>query len=349
MLSIRTYSRLYDIPSLTDWDKLRQGNGRWRVSESILWMEIARNALGHRPYYVTAWEGELLAGALAFAEIRSYIFGSFLVSMPYVNWGGPVAANHQVKSALLEAAIQLAELRRVDYLEIRADLDTTDARWVKRSGQKVIMLLDLSSSEGQLWQRLGSKVRNQVRKAQKLSMNLICGGKQLADDFCNIYSSNMQYLGTPTYPATFVATIAECFRDRCEIVLVSQGKRPVAGAVLLHGNGISEVPLAACLPEYRSSCASMLLYWELLRRSIERGSLVFDFGRCTKDSGSYHFKKQWGARAQELVWYYYIRRTDPATMAKEHPRFRVWQSIWKWLPQYLAQLLGSYIVRGIPV
>jgi lipid II:glycine glycyltransferase (peptidoglycan interpeptide bridge formation enzyme) len=39
----------------------------------------------------------------------------------------------------------------------------------------------------------------------------------------------------------------------------------------------------------------MLLYWTMIRDSIERGYKVFDFGRSTPNEGTYNFKKQWGA------------------------------------------------------
>jgi lipid II:glycine glycyltransferase (peptidoglycan interpeptide bridge formation enzyme) len=49
----------------------------------------------------------------------------------------------------------------------------------------------------------------------------------------------------------------------------------------------------------------MLLYWEALKLAIATGDKLFDFGRCTIDSGTYRFKNQWGAQACQLHWDYW--------------------------------------------
>ena len=41
----------------------------------------------------------------------------------------------------------------------------------------------------------------------------------------------------------------------------------------------------------------MLMFFHLLARAIERGQDMFDFGRSSRDSGTYRFKQQWVAAA----------------------------------------------------
>ena len=43
------------------------------------------------------------------------------------------------------------------------------------------------------------------------------------------------------------------------------------------------------------------MYWELMRRSCERGLQVFDYGRSKQGTGSYSFKKNWGFEPQPAV------------------------------------------------
>lgn len=349
MVRMYTYNRLDDSPRLLEWERKRWEQGFRRLSESLYWMELANRTLGHRCYYITLVSEEEILGVVPIAEVRGLTLGAFLISMPYVSWSALWAKTESVKDQLLAAAIQLAEKRKAHYLEIRGDINSADKRWIKRCGHKVVMLRELPERAEELWRDLASKVRNQVRKAEKAGFRVVIACEQGIGDFYRIYQRNMQWLGTPAYPRSFVKGIGEYFADRCEVVLVYQNKKAVAGGVMLHGNGITEVPLAACLPEYRTSCANMLLYWELLRRSVQRKSRIFDFGRCTPTSGSYHFKKQWGAVPQELVWHYYLRDENPSKWAKEHPRFALWQKLWKRLPGAVAEMLGAYIIRRLPV
>jgi hypothetical protein len=45
------------------------------------------------------------------------------------------------------------------------------------------------------------------------------------------------------------------------------------------------------------------MYWHMLEQACLAGAKVFRFGRSTPDSGTYHFKKQWGAEPVKLYWY----------------------------------------------
>ena len=116
----------------------------------------------------------------------------------------------------------------------------------------------------------------------------------------------------------------------------------------MHGPGTTQVPSASSLREFNSSNANMLLYWNLLTRAIERGQREFDFGRSTRDGGTYKFKAQWGAIEHPAVWQHYVRRGNAGDMRPSNGKFQKWIQIWQRLPVWLTRLIGPGIVRGIP-
>ena len=130
--------------------------------------------------------------------------------------------------------------------------------------------------------------------------------------------------------------------------MVRQGTRPVAGAVLLHGPQMTEVPSASSLRRYNRTNANMLMYWHLLCRAVERGQRTFDFGRSTVESNTFRFKEQWGAEPVPAPWQYYLRRGTIGEMRPDNPRYRLLIRVWQRLPVTIARLLGPAIVRGIP-
>ena len=155
-------------------------------------------------------------------------------------------------------------------------------------------------------------------------------------------------LGTPTYGKKFFASILDEFPDRAEFCLVRAGETPVAGALLLHGWGVTEVPSASSLRSYNHTCANMLMYWQLLERTIERKQQVFDFGRSSRDSNTHRFKEQWGAKEAPSEWQYYVRKGGISDMRPENPRFGRLIRIWQRLPVGLTRWVGPMIIRGIP-
>jgi hypothetical protein len=130
--------------------------------------------------------------------------------------------------------------------------------------------------------------------------------------------------------------------------VVRAAGRPVAGALLLHGQGVTEVPSASSLREFNHTCANMLMYWQLLERAIGRRQAVFDFGRSTVDSNTFRFKKQWGAAPEPATWQSYERTGSAGDVRPDNPRYQRWIGLWKRLPVSLTRLLGPAIVRGIP-
>jgi FemAB-related protein (PEP-CTERM system-associated) len=213
---------------------------------------------------------------------------------------------------------------------------------------KVHMRLDLPPGVDALWKGLTPSVRNQVRKGQKGEFTVGWGAHALLDEFYDVFSINMRDLGTPVFGRRLFRVILEQFPGAAELCVVRDGRRAVAGALLLHGSGITEVPSASTLRTYNKSCANMLLYWHLLARAVERGQEAFDFGRSSPESGSHHFKKQWGARASNACWQFLVRRGEIASVQRENPRFVYLIRLWKRLPMRLSQTLGPLLARSIP-
>lgn len=338
------------------------------------WLDVLGDGLGHRTFMLIArshgTEGSAprqsdrqgqasnirkgaICGYLPLALVSSRLFGRFLVSLPYVNRAGVVAQDPSTRQSLEDQAIELARQHDVKYLELR-DHPTTDKPVVSHPhlevgrSDKVRMVLSLPDSADRLWQSVGAKVRNQVRKGDKSQLSLHWGRFDLLDDFYSVFAVNMRDLGTPVYPKKLFASMMQQFGDQVELATVEYQKRSVAAAVLVHGGDATIVPSASSLRSFNHTNANMWMYHQLLLRAMQRGSGEFDFGRSSQDSGTYRFKKQWGGQPQPTCWRYHLRYGDITAMRPDSPRYRRRVAVWKKLPVWLTQQMGPLIVRGIP-
>ncbi len=315
------------------------------------WLDVLRDSLGHRPYMLIARDGDKgpIVGYLPLVLVASHLFGRFLVSLPYINRAGVVAQDPQVAAQLIDHAVGLAQRLKVQYMELRHHCFVPGHKaFGAIRDDKVLMVLDLPDDEEGLWKAVGAKARNQVRKGEKSGLTLRWGGLDVLDPFYDVFAVNMRDLGTPVYPRKLFASILKYMPDRSELAVVGFEGRTIAGALLVHDKGLTQVPSASTLREFNHTNANMWMYHQLLLRTIERGNRRFDFGRSSVDSGTYRFKKQWGAKPYPTVWQYHIREGDINSMRPDNPKNRRRVEMWQKLPVWLTRLAGPLIVRGIP-
>jgi len=325
------------------------------------WLQVFHEALGHRPMMLIARSGGQegpVVGYLPLCLIASRLFGRFLVSLPYINRAGVVATGEDVAAALIDEAARQAERLHVDYLELRHHGPVFEHEKLGlRRDEKVRMVLNLPEDKEVLWKAIGPKVRNQVRKGDKSGLSIRWGGGQLLDDFYDVFAVNMRDLGTPVFPKGLFGSILSHFGSESELAVVYNGEKAVAGGLLVHDGGgqagsgrsaSTQVPSASSLRRFNWTNANMWMYHHLLVRSIERGSKEFDFGRSSEGSGTYRFKRQWGAAPCPTVWQYHVRRGDISAMRPDSPKNRRRVATWRKLPVWLTRLVGPRIVRGIP-
>jgi hypothetical protein len=100
-------------------------------------------------------------------------------------------------------------------------------------------------------------------------------------------------------------------------------------------------------PEARALGAADLMYWQVMRRAVERGCRVFDFGRSKIGTGPYAFKRNWGFEPRAVTHQYFLRaggelpRVNPT-----NPKYSAFIGLWRRLPLPVANALGPTIVGG---
>lgn len=349
----RTIARLPVRVELTSspsgWNDYLTSKGHQGFYQRAQWLRVLEHGLQHQPICLQATEGTQLVGVLPLALVVSPIFGRFLVSLPYVNSSGVVADSPEAEFALVDRAVQLADQLNVRYLELRQEHALNHPQLVQAVTDKVHMRLKLPNSADALWDGIKSKVRNQIRKAQKNeAFSVQWGQRDVLEEFYEIFCRNMRDLGTPPFHRELFGAILDQFPQQAEICVVRLNGQPVASGLLVHGPGSTEVPSASALREFNNTNCNMLLYWNLLSRAVERGQITFDFGRSSRDSGTYAFKAQWGATESPAVWQHYVREGDARDMRPNNGKFDLIIRTWQKLPVWLTKLIGPSIVRGIP-
>ena len=330
-----------------EWDAVVRGLPGWTHFHLWGWKPVIERVHRHECIYLAArGPNGALEGILPLVRVKSPLFGHYLISMPFLNYGGPLGSDAAVQ-ALAAEAVAVAERGGVKLLELRSreplPLD------LPVSHRKITVMLDLPAGGPEaLFQSFRAKLRSQVRRPEKEGVSVRMGPDQVGPFFA-VFSRHMRDLGTPTQPRQLFQAIADEFGDDAWFGCAYLAEVPIACGAGLRWGGEFEMTWASALVAYQRMAPNMALYWAFLERAAREGLTLFNFGRCTPGSGTHRFKQQWGGRDVPLHWYQHAPGGRELHSPSPDDSAYSWgPRMWKRLPLRLATALGPHIVRGIP-
>jgi FemAB-related protein (PEP-CTERM system-associated) len=282
--------------------------------------------------------------------MNSALFGHFLVSLPFLNYGGILADGPEAERALASAAITLAGDGGASHIELRQHFASSGPMegWTVKQ-HKAALVVQLAAGATPLWDGLSSRLRGKVRKAEKNGAEFFVGGKELIPEFYSLFALNMRDLGTPVYNRSLFEEVLGACSEQTKVMLVRRAGKPAAAAIAIRGGARIEMPWIC--QNYAESVfnANEFLYWKAIEWSCARGAKQLDLGRSSVDAGTYRFKIQWNPEVQALHWYYWVPRGKPEPqLTPNSPKYALAVKCWQKLPLPVANLLGPGIVRNIP-
>lgn len=245
---------------------------------------------------------------------------------------------------MLFEALTLVQRQKVDTLEVRSSqenlINNIPPEWnTELKTGKVRMLLNLPESSDALWSGFKSKLRSQVRKAEKNGLNFRWGDKERLDDFYQVFSRNMHNLGSPVHSRKWIRKIVERYEENARMGLVFYEDQPVGCGIILFTGYMVSIPWASTLREFNRFSPNMLLYWSFLQFAADNGKKIFDFGRSTFNEGTYRFKKQWGAKPEQIFWYQITQLQTREGSGSDKMRERL-ELVWQKMPLSIVNLIG---------
>jgi lipid II:glycine glycyltransferase (peptidoglycan interpeptide bridge formation enzyme) len=156
----------------------------------------------------------------------------------------------------------------------------------------------------------------------------------------------MRDLGTPVYPKKLFTELLAQFPSNSFLSTCTYNDEIISAGLTVGFKETAEIIWAAAKRKYNKLSPNMLLYWETMQEAQKRGYQTFDFGRCSKDSGTYRFKKQWPTQEIELNWRY-MANNIPDINPKSS-KFELATSLWSKLPLCVSNRIGPFVTKHLP-
>lgn len=316
------------------------------------WKESVEQAYGHKTFYFLAEEDNHVVGILPLVNIRVPLLINELTALPFCDVGNCLADSLQVQDDLLDKIKDFSETINCRKTSLRGSLKESGSSagnpYIVQTG-KVRMLFVLPASSEALLASFKSKLRSQIRKAEKNGVQFRWTGSDGVESFYAVYSRNMRDLGSPVHSRQWFDSIMTNYEERAQIGLTEYEGKCIGAGLILSTDSLTVIPWASTLREHNRLSPNMLLYWNFLKYSADNGFKVFDFGRSTEGEGTYRFKKQWGAQPVPLLWYSLrnnVRLQDESIPPQSNARNKV-AAIWAKIPLSVANVIGPYMRKYI--
>ena len=355
--------RFYQETDRQAWDEyvLRHRDGT--VFHLAGWKSVVENSFGHQSFYLVAedCQGQTakrqpdeytgrnnpIAGVFPLFSVRTFLFGRSMVSLPIVTYGGILADNSKVETALVQKAIELTREHDLDYLEIRnkngslPDLPTKELYY---NFEKELLPNDDANLKA-----IPRKSRRMVRVGMSKELETTFGAEELLSEFYELFAYSYRGFGTPVFSRRYLEKLLREFNESCRILIIRKNGVPLSGVMSFFFRDQVVPYYYGAYPASRDYAANDYLYWALMCVARERGCKSFNFGRSKKDTGPYRFKIHWGFEPRPLPYQYYLNRVkEIPNISPDNPKYQKRIELWKKLPLWVTKLVGPRIVKYIP-
>lgn len=341
---------LYTLDPLLDsrWDDLVESHPRSSVFHHSGWLRALAKTYGYRTVALTSTPpGKPLSDGLVFCEIRSWITGSRLVSLPFSDHAdllGNEDANSLELQEWVPTAISSHQWRYIELRPVRwrphpnCPLVTSQSFWAHT--------LTLTPSLEQLFRNLHkSCIQRRVQRAEREHLSFERGRSQeCLDAFYHLLMITRRRHRLLPQPRAWFSNLFSCMGS-VEIRLVRKGGVPVAAILTLrHRNTV--VYKYGCSDERFHHLGGMpFLFWKLIEESKSEGAAEIDFGRTAlENNGLLEFKDHLGTCRIPLVYFRYPPDAAATKLSGVPPGAR---GVFSVLPDILSSNIGRMVYRHI--
>lgn len=334
-----------DKATETRWDNFVISCSKATFFHFSGWQKVIAHTFGHPTYFLYAEIDGSIEAVLPMAEVKSWLFGHSLVSLPFAVYGGIASFNSTASAALVFEAELLAKNLGVAHIEWR-NL-TKKLLDCPHQDLYVDFKKTIAADISENMDAIPRKQRAMVRKGIKQGLSSAIDKN--TDQFFKLYTDNMHRHGTPALPKSYFNIIKSEFGEQCEILTVYTSQGQAISSVMSFYFRNEVLPYyAGDIPLARDFAANDFKYWELMRRACERKIEIFNYGRSKIGTGSYTFKKNWGFTPSPLFYEFTLLKSSG--IPENNPsnkKFRYLIAGWKKLPISIANYLGPLIVKNL--
>ena len=339
---------LHTIDPLSDsrWDDLVAFHPKASVFHQRGWLQALASTYGYRPRVMTSTPpGKPLSNGVVFCEIRSWITGRRLVSLPFADHCEPLLSES-------DDALEFEQWMRVEgdrghwrYIELRPLSWNSQAGWAGQSFW--FHTLNLQPSLDQVFSGFHKdSIQRRIRRAERERLSYEVGSSDnLLDDFYRLLVTTRKRHRLLPQPREWFRNLIAGMGSNIQIRCVRKNDRPVAALLSLRHRQTVVYKYGCSDQEFHHLAGMPYLFWKLIEESKAAGADQIDFGRTDMDNeGLITFKDRFGTTRSRITYVRYPEVAKPKSLATQ---MSIARSVFSLFPNVLLPWAGRMVYRHI--
>jgi len=337
----------YSDSMKNEWDEFALSQGT--IYHMSAFRQILLSSFGYKcGYHAIVDKHNSICALIPLIVGRTLGLKNAGVSLPFVNYTDICANSEAALQFAMSSILSLKDKYSLDYIEIRLkDQDLDNPAWQLNSRNHTFVL-PLEGGEENVLSLATSSCRNHVRKTYKNNWFTVSFDSSHLEDFYKVYVKRMKQLGSPAPDIRFFYCFFEYLPKNTSLLTVlDQATGDVIGGMLLlisPRNATVYYPYGANVVEYNSKYLNNFMYWEAVKFGIRMKMRYLDLGRSQTGSGTYKYKEQWGAHAEQLKYLVYDGYGEGAG-PPDREKLSIFVELWKKIPAYITNRVGKQLIK----
>jgi CelD/BcsL family acetyltransferase involved in cellulose biosynthesis len=347
------------------WERFVARHPQGSIYHHPRWLQTLQIEYPSKPFHLACEDsdGRLLA-ILPMFHTRGlpvgsrHVTGRRLSSLPRTPLAGPLSIEAQATSAIIQAAMDLANSEPATQVQLKTQSAEFDgmARGLACVPWRLSYILDLSGDPDRPRCSTSAqrhRVKNAVNKAAKAGLSVrVADSENELRAWYQLYLDTMRRNIVPPRPYRFFAALWNLLRPAglMQLLLAERQElgrpRMVAGSVLLASARTASYVFTGSKREDLVLHPNDLIQWYAIHDAAKKGLHWYDFGEVSEDHQQLTlFKSKWGAEPVQMYRYYYP--APHVAAAPSHPGGGPLKQLaragWRRLPLPATARLGDWI------
>lgn len=344
-------SGCYFVDPISDlrWAALVKSHPRASVFHTRSWLIALRNAYGYEPLVATTCSPQQpLTNGVVFCQVKSWLTGRRLVSLPFSDHCEPLIDSQDELGAMLAEMTRQVRTGAWEYIEIRPiSCEPSGHRELSRFDTYHLHSLDLALTEEQLFRNFHKDcVQRKIRRAEREKLQYEEGTSEaLLQKFYRLFVMTRRRQNLPPQPLNWFRGLIAALGEGLTIRVATKDGLPVASIITLSHRKSMVYKYGCSNAAFNRLGATTLLFWRTIQEAKACGFEELDLGRSDVDNrGLVAFKEHWGASGRLIHYWAYPR--GPAGLPS------VWKQRWarrvvSTLPDLALEMVGKLLYRHV--